>query len=206
MKNSTLPYLLILAAAASPLRADSLWTATGVEGRSIYADHKAAAAGDIVTVIVQESVAAQSTQNKESTRQSTVNDAVGQFIFPAATSGTGTHAGQLPSLQVTGKSDYTGGGQISNSQSATSTAAVLVTDVLPNGNLVIEGVRLVTFSGETQYVVLHGIIRPDDISSSDTVLSSSIAEAKVEFISQGALTDAEKLGWFSKLYEMLRPF
>ena len=81
-----------------------------------------------------------------------------------------------------------------------------MTDVLPNGNLVIEGVRLVTFSGETQYVVLHGIIRPDDIASNNTVLSSNIAEAKVEFISQGALTDAEKLGWFSKLYEMLRPF
>jgi flagellar L-ring protein precursor FlgH len=206
MRRRFLPAILLLPLAAGAVRADSLWTSTGVEGQSIYADHKAARAGDIVTVIVQESVAAQSTQNKESTRQSTLNDSVGQFIFPPAVSGLGTHGGQLPSIQASGKSDYTGGGQISNSQSATSTAAVLVTDVLPNGNLVIEGVRLVTFSGETQYVVLHGIIRPDDITSSDTVLSSSIAEAKVEFISQGALTDAEKLGWFSKLYEMLRPF
>jgi flagellar L-ring protein precursor FlgH len=205
--NSRLPVLLfILPLAAGAARADSLWTSTGVEGKSIYADHKAARAGDIVTVIVQESVAAQSTQNKESTRQSTLNDSVSQFLFPPAVSGLGTHGGQLPSIQTSGKSDYTGGGQISNSQSATSTAAVLVTDVLPNGNLVIEGVRLVTFSGETQYVVLHGIIRPDDIAANDTILSSNIAEAKVEFISQGALTDAEKLGWFSKLYEMLRPF
>lgn len=204
--NSRLPVLLvILPLAAGAVRADSLWTSTGVEGKSIYADHKAARAGDIVTVIVQESVAAQSTQNKESTRQSTLNDSVSQFLFPAV-SGLGTHGGALPSIQTSGKSDYTGGGQISNSQSATSTAAVLVTDVLPNGNLVIEGVRLVTFSGETQYVVLHGIIRPDDIAANDTILSSNIAEAKVEFISQGALTDAEKLGWFSKLYEMLRPF
>jgi flagellar L-ring protein precursor FlgH len=206
MNPRTLSTILLVPLAAAALRADSLWTAGGVEGRSIYADHKAGMAGDIVTVIVQESVAAQSTQNKESTRQSTLNDAVSQFIFPAAVSGTGTHAGQLPGVSVSGKSDYTGGGQISNSQSATSTAAVLVTDVLPNGNLVIEGVRLVTFSGETQYVVLHGIIRPDDIASNNTVLSSNIAEAKVEFISQGNLTDAEKLGWFSKLYEMLRPF
>jgi len=198
--------ILLLALGAGAARADSLWTSTGVEGKSIYADHKATCAGDIVTVIVQESAAASSTQNKESTRQSTLNDTVSQFIFPPAVSGAGTHGGALPSIQVAGKSDYTGGGQVTNSQSVTSTAAVLVTDVLPNGNLVIEGVRLVTFSGETQYVVLHGIIRPDDISSSDTVLSSSIAEAKVEFISQGALSDAEKLGWFSKLYEMLRPF
>jgi flagellar L-ring protein precursor FlgH len=206
MNLRPLPSILLFTLAAGALRADSLWTSGGTDGRSIYADHKAALAGDIVTVIVQESVAAQSTQNKESTRQSTLNDAVSQFLFPSAVSGLGTHGGQLPGISVSGKSDYTGGGQISNSQTATSTAAVLVTDVLPNGNLVIEGVRLVTFSGETQYVVLHGIIRPDDIASNNTVLSSNIAEAKVEFINQGALTDAEKLGWFSKLYEMLRPF
>lgn len=206
MNLRPIPEILLLALAAGTLRADSLWISGGVEGRSIYADHKAAMAGDIVTVIVQESVAATSTQNKESTRQSTLNDSVSQFLFPPAVSGAGTHGGQLPGVSVAGKSDYTGGGQVSNSQSATSTAAVLVTDVLPNGNLVIEGVRLVTFSGETQYVVLHGIIRPDDIASNNTILSSNIAEAKVEFISQGALTDAEKLGWFSKLYEMLRPF
>jgi flagellar L-ring protein precursor FlgH len=95
---------------------------------------------------------------------------------------------------------------VSNSQTVSSQAAVLVTDVLPNGNMVIEGVRLVSFSGEVQYVVLHGLVRPDDISSADTVLSSSIAEARVEFINKGTLTDAEKAGWFSRLYDLLRPF
>jgi flagellar L-ring protein precursor FlgH len=197
-----LSILILLPATAALARADSLWNAGGVEGRSMFADHKAARAGDIVTVVVQESAAAQTTQNKESTRKSTLSDAVGQFVFPGAL----TKAGALPAISATGSSDYTGGGQVSNSQSVTSTAAVLVTDVLPNGNLVIEGVRLVTFSGETQYVVLHGLIRPDDIASNNTVLSSNIAEAKVEFISTGALNDAQKLGWFSKLYEMLRPF
>jgi flagellar L-ring protein precursor FlgH len=202
MNLRPLSILALLPLAAGPARADSLWNSGGVEGRSMFADHKASRAGDIVTVVVQESAVAQTTQSKESTRKSTLNDAVGQFVFPSAL----THAGVLPSMQTTGSADYTGGGQVSNSQSVTSTAAVLVTDVLPNGNMVIEGVRLVTFSGETQYVVLHGLIRPDDIASNNTVLSSNIAEAKVEFISKGAITDAQKLGWFSKLYEMLRPF
>ncbi|MFY9923908.1 MAG: flagellar basal body L-ring protein FlgH [Opitutaceae bacterium] len=195
-------YLLLLGAAL-PLRAGSLWPAEGV---GMVADHKAAHIGDIITVIVQETASASSTQNKQSTRQSSVNDAVQQFIFPPAVSGLGTHAGQLPSLQVSGQSSYTGGGQVSNSQTVSSQAAVLVTDVLPNGNMVIEGVRLVSFSGEVQYVVLHGLVRPDDISSADTVLSSSIAEARVEFINKGTLTDAEKAGWFSRLYDLLRPF
>jgi flagellar L-ring protein FlgH len=201
--------LLLLSATllSVPLaRADSLWSTHGNEPRSIYADHKASRNGDILTVVVQESATAASTQNKESTRKSSLSDAVGQFIYPAAVSGLGTHAGALPAISTTGNSDYTGGGQVSNSQSVTSRAAVLVTDVLPNGNLVIEGVRLVSFSGETQYVVLHGLVRMDDVGSDNTVLSTNIAEARVEFISEGALSDAEKLGWFSKVYEMLRPF
>jgi flagellar L-ring protein precursor FlgH len=172
----------------------------------MVADRKAAHTGDIVTVVVQESANASSTQNKEATRKSSVNDAVQQFLFPPAVSGLGTHAGQLPSFQVSGNSDYTGGGQVSNSQSLSSQAAVLVTDVLPNGNMVIEGVRLVSFSGETQYVVLHGLVRPDDIASNNTVLSSNIAEARVEFINKGTLIDAEKTGWLQRIYDLLRPF
>ena len=70
----------------------------------------------------------------------------------------------------------------------------------------IEGVRIVTFSGETQYVVLHGLVRPDDIASDNTIQSSNIADARVEFVAEGALTDAQKRGWLSKLYEKLRPF
>jgi hypothetical protein len=69
------------------------------------------------------------------------------------------HGGELPGMSATGKSGFSGGGDVSNSQSLSARAAVLVTDVLPNGNLVIQGVRVVTFSGETQYVVLHGMIR-----------------------------------------------
>ena len=187
-------------------RADSLWTTPGGDHLSIYADHKACHVGDIVTVVVQEAAAAQSTQNKESTRTSTLNDAVGQYIFAPAVSGLGTHAGQTPAISLSGKSDYTGGGQVTNSNSVTSTAAVVVTDVLPNGNFVIEGIRLITFSGETQYMVLHGLVRPDDISSADTVNSTSIADARIEVVGQGALSDAQKQGWFSKIYEMLRPF
>ena len=194
---------MLLAAAPGPAsRADSLWTANGGDHPSMFADHKASRTGDIVTVVVQEAAAASSTQNKESTRTSTVNDAVTQFLFMNAL----THNGQAPSVQLNGKSDYTGGGQVTNSNSVSSRAAVLVTDVLPNGNFVIEGVREVTFSGETQYIVLHGLIRPDDIASDDTIQSTSVADARVEVVNKGAISDAQELGWFSKLYEKLRLF
>ena len=187
---------------ASAARADSLWSNTGQTAKSMFADRKAAAKGDILTIVVAESAVAQSSQSKKSTRDSSLQDAISRFIY----SGTGLHKGELPGVSATGKSTYSGGGDVSNSQSLSSRAAVLVTDVLPNGNLVIEGVRVVTFSGETQYVVLHGLVRQDDIARDNSVVSTNIADARVEFYAEGALTDAQKRGWLAKAYEKLRPF
>jgi len=181
--------------------AESLWTAGGSD-RSMFADHRASQSGDILTIVVSEAVAASNNQSKKSTRDSSIADAVTSFLY----SSTGLHNGQLPNINVKGTATNSGSGDVSNNQSLSSRAAVLVTDVLPNRNLVIEGVRVVTFSNETQYVVLHGLVRPDDIAPDNTVQSSNIADARVEFISEGSLTDAQKRGWLSKLYEKLRPF
>ncbi|HEY4246610.1 MAG TPA: flagellar basal body L-ring protein FlgH [Lacunisphaera sp.] len=202
MRAIVLIFSAVLPLASLPvLRAESLWSNAGSD-RGMVADRKAAKTGDILTIVVSESVAAQSSQSTKSSRDSSVSDAVQSFLYPS----TGLHKGALPSIQFGGKAAYDGGGDISNNQSLNSRAAVLITDVLPNGNMVIEGVRVVTFSGETQYVVLHGLVRPDDVESANTVQSSNIAEARVEFVSEGALTDAQKRGWLSKLYEKLRPF
>jgi flagellar L-ring protein precursor FlgH len=185
------------------LRAESLWPAAGRGPQtSMFADRKAAAPGDILTIVVSESVAASNSQSTKSSRDSSVADAVSSFFYPT----TGLHKGALPSLSLSGKASNSGGGDISNTQSLTARAAVLVSDVLPNGNLVIEGVRVVTFSGETQYVVLHGIVRADDVAPDNTIASSNIADARLEFYTEGQLTDAQKRGWFGKLYEKLRPF
>lgn len=197
--------VLLLIASVPLAGAGSLWSTAGKGQRSMFADRKAASTGDILTVVVAESAIAQTTQRKQADRESSLADAVQRFLFSTAASSLGTHNGELPATNVTGKSSYSGGGAVNNSQSLSSRAAVLVTDVLPNGNLVIEGVRVVTFSGETQYVVLHGLVRPDDITRDNTVFSSNIADARVEFYAEGSLTDAQKRGWLSRLYEKLRP-
>jgi len=170
----------------------------------MYADRKACRPGDIVTVLVAEVANQSTTQQKKTSSDSSTDASVAQFLFPG--SKLGTHLGSLPGSNFGGSNSFSGGGQVTNSQTITATAAVLVTEVLPNGNFAIEGVRRMSFSGETQHVILHGIIRPDDISSSNTVLSSSIANARLEFVSEGELTDARKKGWISKLYSLLRPF
>lgn len=186
--------------------ADSLWTSPANPERSMFADHKASRKGDILTVVISESVAQTSSQSKSSSKSSSVDASVSSFLFPAAASGLGKHNGSLPATSFTGKNDFSGSGDIKNTQSLSGQAAVLVADVLPNGNLVIEGARVITFSGETQYVVLHGIVRVDDVTSANTVSSTNIADVRVEFISEGELTDAQKRGWLTKLVDTLRPY
>jgi flagellar L-ring protein FlgH len=205
MRSHPLLFSFVVAqAAALPVFADSLWTAPGSGERSMTADRKASQVGDIITVVVSESASTQSSQRTTTDSGANIDAGVDQWLF--AGSKFGTHNGALPAIKMGGKNDFTGGGQVSASQNVTARAAVLVTAVLPNGNLVIEGARRVTFDGETQHVVLHGIVRPGDVSSGNTVFSSSIADANVEFISEGTLTDAKKRGWLTKLYDLLRPY
>lgn len=184
--------------------ADSLWTSPSSNERPMFADRKAARVGDIVTVVVAETAATSSSQSKQTNKDGSLDASISSFLFPG--SRLGTHNGALPSTSMSAGSTFSGGGQVANSQSLSARAAVLVSDVLPNGNLAIEGVRVVTFSGETQYIVLHGIIRPDDITSANTVASTNIADVRIEFISEGSLTDAQKKSWLLKLADKVRPF
>ena len=193
-------------ALAGPLAAQSLWLAAGSRELSLTSDPKASRVGDIITIIIAESTSLSSSSNKTTNTSESAQGAVTQFLFPPAVSGFGTNGGQLPGFGWGGKSDYSGGGNVNNSQVVTGRAAMLIADVLPNGNLVLEGARRVSFSGETQHVVLRGIVRPADVSPVNTVLSTNIAEARLEFLSEGELSSAQKRGWLSKLYQALRPF
>src|SRR5690349_1147258 len=84
--------LLVLLFFAAPTRADSLWNNAGSAPRSMFADRKAAAKGDILTIVVAESAVAQSSQSKTSNRESALQDSITRFIYP----GLGTHKGELP--------------------------------------------------------------------------------------------------------------
>ncbi len=204
-RSLLLPSLLLITSPLALVASEgSLWTAGESSPRSMYSDNKARAVGDILTVQISESVSNTASANKKTGSGANVSNTVSQFLFPG--SNFGTHNGSLPGTAMSGSNDFLGGGQVSASQSLTGRAAVMVIDVLPNGVLVIEGVRRVTFAKETQHAILHGFVRPDDISADNVVYSSDIANARVEFVSDGALTDAQRRGWITRLYEAVRPY
>ncbi len=117
-----------------------------------------------------------------------------------------TKGGKLPALKMTAKQDFDGGGKISNSEKITARIAVRVVDVLPNGNLVIEGRRTTSFSGETQEAVLRGVVRGEDVAPNNSVFSYNVADATIKYISNGSVTDSQRKGWFLRVWDKVTPF
>ena len=180
--------------------------------RGIYGDKRSFGVGDLITIDVSESSSLNASQNSVRSRESQVENAVKQFLF--ANSKMGTHNGGLPGTEIESKTSNKGGGSIANTQNLKGRVSVVVIDVLPNGVLVLEGARMVTFSGESYYAVLKGMVRQEDIGAGfreglrykNIVSSQYIADAQIEFVSKGSLDDAQKESWYQKLSTMLNPF
>jgi len=193
---------------ASPMGAvvaDSLWKEDSLP-TSIFADKKAHRVGDIISVLIQENNSGTRNNNTSTSKQSGVDASVTSFLYPSTATGLLSKKGQLPAMNFNSKNTFTGGGQINNSEVITAQTAVRVVDVLPNGNMVIEGRRQTSFAGERQDAILRGTIRYDDISSSNTVFSFNIADASIQYISHGVITDNQKKGWFNKIWDKVSPF
>ena len=183
----------------------SLWRSVHNDERGIIADKVAANVGDILTITIDESYTQKNELKTESDKTANILGAVTSYLFPS--SGLGTHNGEFPSTDIELNSDkYTGGGKIENTSELKATTSVTVVDKLPNGNLVIKGVRDVSFSEQKEYAVLTGIVRPYDIKGDNTVLSSRIANAKVHFLKEGSLASAQKKGWLLKFKDFINPF
>jgi flagellar L-ring protein precursor FlgH len=111
----------------------------------------------------------------------------------------------IPTLDIAAKSEWNGGGDTQNTLTLTNRTAVTVVDVLPNGNLVVEGAKIIRAGQESQYAYMRGIVRPIDIASDNTVPSTKIADAQVEFIPEGELTEAQKKGWLVRIWDKIKP-
>ena len=203
MRSFTSTLLLGLTLPIS-LSAKSIW----VDGRSgsLFSDPRASGIGDLITVLVDESTSLTSSQQTSREKSSNIANEVKQFLFSPIASKFGTKKGELPKTEISTSSGSEGGGLVTNRQTLRSRASVIVVDVLPNGNFIIEGVRAVSFSGQQYYAKLRGIVRPYDVSRTNTILSSSIADARIEYVSQGSLSNAEKEGWLSRTLNKINPF
>jgi flagellar L-ring protein FlgH len=197
-------FTLALCLAAPLAHAQSLWQEGAA--RSMVADKRARQVGDILSILIQESNTANRQNNTKTAKSSGIDASLQSFLYAPTASGLLTKGGKLPALKTSASQTFDGGGQINNSEKITARIAVRVIDVLPNGNLIIEGTRKVSFSGETQDAVLRGVVRGEDVSANNTIFSYNIAEATIKYVSSGTISDNQRKGWFSKVWEKVTPF
>ncbi|MDB6022596.1 MAG: flgH [Pedosphaera sp.] len=206
ISKSILP-ALSLAAALLPLgrlQADSLWK--DAHSQPMCADKKAHRVGDILTIVVQENNGATRANNTATTKKNSVDAAITSFLYSPAASGLLTKGGSLPALKYAADTEFAGGGTINNSETITAQIAVRVMDVLPNGNMVIEGNLHTAFSGEKQDAVVRGTVRPDDVQANNTLFSYNIADASIQFLGKGTISDNQRKGWFTRIWDKISPF
>ena len=184
----------------------SLWSDNSAQPRSIFADKKAHSIGDIVTIVIQENNGATRNNNTTTAKKASEDASIASFLYGPTASALLTKGGVYPAMKYSTASSFNGGGTINNSETINAQLSVRVIDVLPNGNLVIEGHRQTAFSGEKQDAILRGTIRADDVTPSNTVLSSQVADATIQFINNGVVTDNQRRGWFTTIWQKLTPF
>jgi flagellar L-ring protein FlgH len=189
--------LVLLPVAALP---QSLWHDDA--SKSMFSDKRATHIGDIITIIVSESSTASKNNSTVTEKKSSEAAAISSFLFP----GFLAHKTAMPAVNYTSDLAHNGSGTISDSETVVAKIAVRIVDALPNGNLVVEGKRETAFSGEHQTIVLHGVVRSDDVASDDTVQSYNVADASIQIIGKGTVTDTQNKGWFTRVFDKLNPF
>ncbi len=172
----------------------------------LFEDVKARRVGDIITVVLQESTSASKTaktttdkSQKTSIASPTVLGAVPTFnapgLLPLDSNRNNTLAAELDSSNA-----FEGAADASQSNSLNGNITVTIADVLPNGNLVIRGEKWLTLNKGEEFIQISGIVRPQDVSTDNMVLSTQIADARITYSGKGFLADSNEPGWLAKFF------
>ena len=106
----------------------------------------------------------------------------------------------------TSEQKFTGAGQVQRQGQVTATLPVRVVDVLPSGDLVVEGTKVLMVGAEEHHIYMSGIVRRIDIADDDSVPSSRIADAEIEYTGRGDISDTQRRGWLARLMSKVWPF
>ncbi|MGC9195542.1 MAG: flagellar basal body L-ring protein FlgH [Syntrophobacteraceae bacterium] len=198
----------IPAAGAPPVSLDptgSLWNSGG---GSLYADLKAHKVGDLVTITVSENSSGTDTGATTTSKASTSQGSIAFSGLGIGASGVANPSGAFSfgPYNTSFTRTFKGSGSTSQTNTVTAYMTATVIGVLPNGNLVIRGTRWTKVNDQLQQIVLEGVIRPVDISDSNTILSQDVAEAKIFMLGKGPVNQYQKPGWLEQIWNVISPF
>ncbi|HVV60431.1 MAG TPA: flagellar basal body L-ring protein FlgH [Pseudolabrys sp.] len=173
--------------------------------RAFFKDQRAHQVGDILTVKVNFTDQANITNETQRTRTNKEDSGIDNFFglgkVPIMNSSTPTRIFTADSSSATD-----GKGSVARQEALQTNVAGVVTQVLPNGNLVIEGRQEVRVNFELRELIVAGIIRPEDIESDNTIDSSKIAQARISYGGRGQITDIQQPRYGQQVLDVLLPF
>jgi flagellar L-ring protein precursor FlgH len=180
-----------------------------VSSRNLFQDLRAHKVGDLVTVNIVETSKASKKADTQAARNSSIAAGIdnamgwegklGRVGVPDLFDKTAMFKGSI-------ENSFKGNGATSRDESMTASVTARVMQVRPNGNLFIKGTREIKVNSETQFIILSGLIRPEDISPDNTVLSSYIGDAKIEYTGTGSVSDKQRPGWLTRIVDFIWPF
>jgi flagellar L-ring protein FlgH len=174
--------------------------------RAFFNDQRAHIVGDILTVKVNINDTAQFQDQTQLSRTSTEDTEITNFI--GANTFKGAANAVLPGsvLTASGNSQMNGQGNINRNDQLVTNVAAVVTQLLPNGNMVIEGKQEVRLNNEIRELIVAGVVRPEDIQSDNTIELPKIAEARLAYGGRGTLTNIQTERWGQQVVDIILPF
>ena len=168
------------------------------EGASLvlFRDRKAARVGDLITVLLVEDIDASKSSSTSTSKEANVSASTPTLFGQPIT------AGGLPILDssLSSSNGFTGGGESQQSNSLDGSVSVTVIDRHPNGNLVIKGRKQIALNQGTEFIYIAGVIRPEDITTTNTVNSDRIAHAQITYSGRGPVNDANRMGFIMRFF------
>ncbi len=182
---------------------NSLW----VNGsRAFFKDQRAHQVGDILTVTVNITDKANIENETQRSRSNKEDSGVSDFIGSKTITNPATSILPGRILTADSSSSSDGKGSVNRQEALQTNVAAVVTQVLPNGNLVVEGKQEVRVNFEIRELVVAGIVRPEDIASDNTIDSTKIAEARIAYGGRGQITDVQQPRYGQQVLDVLLPF
>jgi flagellar L-ring protein precursor FlgH len=198
--------IIVLFAAAAQLYAGSIWAKRNSNLRQPYVDEVARKVGDILTIKIDESGEIKNKVDSDLSKTTSSNIAFNGDLGIK----TDNHniLPRIPAVNMTTSSSKAlkGNAAFNDSRSIVDEIAVVVEDVLPNGNLVVVGSRFREVAGDIQEIRVNGIVRPTDISFENTISSTKVANFQMVFTNKGPSSTYNKTGWLTNVFDILWPF
>lgn len=182
----------------------SIWQSTS---GGVTDDVKARRRGDIVTIVISETASASKEAKTGTSRDSSVSAGMpGMFGLENTGIFKNNFSDLAKILNASNSSKFAGSGSTSRQENLKATITARVIDVMPNGNLMIEGRRNIKVNEEDQIIILEGTIRSRDVALDNTVNSIYIADARISYSGRGIISDRQSPGWLMNIFDKIWPF